>query len=56
LPAVDPRARVPGCVPLELGDRAQDVHLQLGGRCGGVDAFGQADECDTERLQLVERL
>ena len=26
------------------------MHLQLTGGRGGVDAFGQADECDAERL------
>src|SRR5262249_34138350 len=40
---------------LELGDRCQDVHLQLAGGRRRVDAFGQADERDPERLQIVEQ-
>jgi hypothetical protein len=36
--------------PLELRDRAQDVHLELAGRRGGVNPFGEADERHTERL------
>jgi hypothetical protein len=39
----DPRA-------LELGDRAKDVHLELAGWRRRIDAFGQADEGDTQRL------
>ena len=40
--------------PLELRDRAQDVHLKFAGRSRRIDAFGQADEGDAERLQVVE--
>src|SRR5262245_12693484 len=40
---------------LELSDRSEDVHLQLAGRRCRIDAFGEADECDAERLQLVEQ-
>jgi hypothetical protein len=36
--------------PLELGDRPEDVHLQLAGWRRGVDALGQADERNTKRL------
>jgi hypothetical protein len=32
-PLGDPRA-------LELSDRAEDVHLELAGRCGRVDSLG----------------
>jgi hypothetical protein len=40
---------------LELRDRAEDVHLELaGGRCG-VDALAERDECDAERLQVLEQ-
>ena len=40
---------------LELGDRRQDVHLQLAGRRRGVDALGERHERDAERLQLLEQ-
>jgi hypothetical protein len=38
-----------------IGDRAEDVHLQLAGGRGGVDPFGQADERYAETLQLVDQ-
>jgi len=31
------------------------MHLQLAGRRGRVDTFGQADEGDAQGLQLVEQ-
>src|SRR5205823_671707 len=34
---------------------AQDVHLELPGRRGGVDALGEADECDAERLEILQQ-
>ena len=40
---------------LEFRDGAEDVHLQLASRRGGVDAFGQAHERDPERLEFVEQ-
>jgi hypothetical protein len=38
----------------KLGDRRQDVQLERAGWRRRVDAFGQADERDAERAQLVE--
>ena len=47
-PFDDPRS-------LELGDRAEDVHLELAGRRRGVDALGQTHERNAERLQLLQQ-
>ena len=41
--------------PLELGDGCKDVELEPSRRRGGVDALGQADEGDTQRLQFVNQ-
>ena len=41
--------------PLELGDRGQDMHLQLARGRGGIDAFLQRDKRDPQRLELVEQ-
>ena len=41
--------------PLELGNRPEDVHLQLAGWSRRVDPLGEADERDAERLQFVEQ-
>jgi len=41
--------------PLELRDRAEDVHLEPASRRRGVDAFVQRDERDAERLQIIEQ-
>lgn len=41
--------------PLELRDRAKDVHLELPGWCRGVDAFREAEECHPERLQFFQQ-
>jgi hypothetical protein len=38
----------------ELGDRTEDVHLELRGRRRGVDALAERDERDPERLQVVQ--
>ena len=40
--------------PLKFGNRCEDVHLEFPGRRRGVDAFGQADERDSERLQILQ--
>src|SRR5262245_52208328 len=40
---------------LELGDRAEDMHLQLASWRRGVDVFRQRYERDPESLQLVEQ-
>ena len=32
--------------PLELGDRPENLHLELPGWRGCVDALGETDECD----------
>src|SRR5687768_2469336 len=40
--------------PLEFGDGAENVQLQLAGWRRGVDPFRQADESDADGLQLVE--
>ncbi len=56
-----PRPRHAGQDPLsnalalELGDRPEDVHLELASRCRRVDPFGEADERDPQRLQLLEQ-
>ena len=42
-------------LPLELGDRAEDVHLQLAGRRRRVDALGETDERHAERLQVLQQ-
>jgi hypothetical protein len=44
----------PNPFPLELRDRAQDVHLELAGGCGRVNPLREADERDTERLKLFQ--
>jgi hypothetical protein len=41
--------------PLELGDRSQDVQLELARWCRGVDAFSETDEGDTECLKVIEQ-
>ena len=41
--------------PLELRNRAEDVHLQPPRRRGRVDPLGKADEGDAHRLQLIEQ-
>jgi hypothetical protein len=41
--------------PLELGDGAEDVHLQLAGRRGGVDALREADERDSCLMERTNR-
>jgi hypothetical protein len=43
---------LPNPFPLKLGDRAEDMHLQLAGGRGRIDPFRQADERDAERLQF----
>jgi hypothetical protein len=45
----------PNSFPLELGDGAEDVHLQLAGGRRRVDAFGEADERNPKRLQFIEQ-
>jgi len=40
---------------LELGDRPEDVHLQLAGGCRGVDALVERHERDAKGLQLFEQ-
>lgn len=39
---------------LELRDSAKDVELEFAGRGGRVDALGQRDERNSQRLQLLE--
>jgi hypothetical protein len=41
--------------PLELCNRTEDVHLEFSGGRRGVDAFSQADERDSERLQVLQQ-
>lgn len=41
--------------PLELGDRTEDVHLELPGRRRGVDALTERDEGDAKGLKLLEQ-
>jgi len=41
--------------PLELGDRAKHVQLQLASACRRVDPLVQRHERDAERLQLLEQ-
>jgi hypothetical protein len=45
----------PNATPLKLRDRAEDVHLQLAGGCGRVDALGEAHERDADGVQLLEQ-
>jgi hypothetical protein len=40
--------------PLELRNGSEDVHLELARRGRGVDALGQTDECDAERLEFLK--
>src|SRR5215831_2131637 len=40
---------------LELGNRPEDVHLELADGCRRVDALGEADEGHAERLELLEQ-
>ncbi len=40
---------------LELGDRGEDVELQLADGRRGVDALGQRDERDPKRGQFVDK-
>jgi hypothetical protein len=40
----------PDALSLELGNRPENVHLQLPGWCGRVDSFRQADERHAEAL------
>jgi hypothetical protein len=40
---------------LKFGNRREDVHLEFPGGRRGVDAFGQADERDPERLQVLQQ-
>ena len=47
-PLLDPSA-------FEFRDRAKDVHLQSAGGRRGVDALGEADERDAERLELLQQ-
>jgi hypothetical protein len=42
-------------LPLYLGDRSKNVHLQLAGRSGRVDAFSETDERHAEHLQIIEQ-
>ncbi len=51
-PSTDP-LRDPS--PLELGDRGEDMHLQLARWGGRVDPLGQRDERDAQRLELVQQ-
>jgi hypothetical protein len=40
--------------PLELCDGRQDMHLQLPRGGSSINSFSQGDECNPERLQLLE--
>jgi hypothetical protein len=42
-------------LPLELADRAEDVHLQLACGRGRVDALGERDERDAEALEFIQK-
>jgi hypothetical protein len=56
-----PGPRQPGPDPLddttafEFGYGPEDVHLKTPGRRRGVDALGEADERDAERLEILEQ-
>src|SRR5712691_1556490 len=41
-------------VPLELRNGSHNVEQELATRADGIDAFGVADEIDTERPELIE--
>jgi hypothetical protein len=41
--------------PFEFSDGPEDLHLETTGRRGGVDALGEADERDAERLEFFEQ-
>jgi hypothetical protein len=47
--------RIGGPRAFKLGDRAKDVHLQLAGGSRRVDAFAEAHEPDSERVELLEQ-
>src|SRR5690349_7675793 len=40
---------------LKFRNRTEDVHLQLPGRSGRVDSFGERYKGDAERLELVQQ-
>jgi hypothetical protein len=40
---------------LELGDGPENVHLQLPGRCGGIDPLAKGHERNSPSLQVLEK-